>query len=225
MLKLANVDKDQEADVLAIVDRLALRRVRDDMDKTAAQGIPNIMMVPVHFSTLHRLGSRLSFVKLCSHLSGQQRKALSWEIVGSHIESWSLQLRSIIKPILPFGRAIFLRIANLQADFPGVRRNLPYLQAAGVNAVGVDVSTLRGPEAERLQLLEKVAELAERSGLRCYGHGFHSLSMTICAVCMGYQHVSGPAIAGPTQRPDGIRATEMENIYGRVLFKEAAQSE
>jgi hypothetical protein len=65
--------------------------------------------------------------------------------------------------------------------------------------------------------------LAEKSGLKCYGHGFHSLSMTICAVCMGYQHVTGLAIAAPTETPEGIRATQLENIYGRVLFKDAAQ--
>jgi hypothetical protein len=223
-LKLANVGKDQEADVFAIVDRLALRKVKEDLDVAVAKGIPNIIMVPVHFSTLHRHGSRISFMELCSQLPEKQRKVLSWEIVGSHHESWSLQLKSVIKPIIPFGRVIFLRIANLQTDFPGIRRNLPYLRAAGVLGVGVDISTLRGPEAEKLRLLENISELAEKTGLKCYGHGFHSLSMTISAVCMGYQNISGLAVAEPTQRPEGIRESEMENIYGRGLFKDAAQS-
>ena len=223
-LKLAGVGKDQEADVFAIVDRLALRKVKEDLDVAVAQGIPNIVMVPVQFSTLHRHSSRISLLELCSHLPEMQKNVLSWEIVGSHNESWSLQLKSVIKPIIPYGRAIFLRIANLQTDFSGVRRNLPYLRAAGVHAVGVDISTLHGSEADKLQLLDKLAELTEKSGLKCYGHGFHSLSMTICAVCMGYQSISGPAIAEPTQRPEGVRATEMENVYGRGLFKDVAQS-
>jgi len=60
------------------------------------------------------------------------------------------------------------------------------------------------------------------NGLKCYGHDFHSLSMTICALCMGYQDFLGPAIAGATPRPEGIRASEMGNIYGRGLFKGVA---
>jgi hypothetical protein len=224
-LKLKQMDKDQEADILAIIDRMAFRKVRSDLEVANTKGIPNIIMVPVHFSTMHRHGSRISFLELCSQVPDNRRKALSWEILGSHIESWSLQLKSVVKPIAPFGSAIFLRLPNLQEDFSGVRRNLPYLRTAGIHAVGVDVAALRGPESEKLRLLENIADLAEKSGLKCYGHGFHSLSMTICAVCMGYQHVTGLAIAAPTETPEGIRATQLENIYGRVLFKDAAQAD
>lgn len=210
-----------KAEVQKIVDRLTLRKVRDDLTKAIEAGSPNIMIAPVHFATLHHNASQISFLDLCRELSENHRRMLGWEIFGSHPESWSLQLKPVIEAIQPFGRAIFVKIDNTQADLPGLRRNLPYLQSAGVNAVCVDVSTLYGSEVEKLQFLEQLAEWAEQSGLKFYGHGFDTLSMTISAVCMGYYSVSGPAIAATTQRPVGVRKNKMENIYGRMLFHRA----
>jgi hypothetical protein len=210
-----------KAEVLKIVDRLTLRKVRDDLTKAIEANSPNIMIAPVHFATLHHNASQASFLDLCRELTEGHRRMLGWEIFGSHHESWSLQLKPVIEAIQPFGRAIFVKIDNMQGDLPGLRRNLPYLRSAGVNAVCVDVSTLYGSEVEKLQFLEQLAEWAEQSGLKFYGHGFDTLSMTISAVCMGYYSVSGPAIAAMTQRPVGVRKNKMENIYGRMLFHRA----
>ena len=220
-LKLKGLSRDQEADIHTFVDRCAVRRTRKDMDTATEKGLQSVIMVPVHYSTLQRHSSQVGFLELCSHLPVAQRMLLSWEILGAQVRSWRHQIKPTIEAIKPFGRAVFLRIGNLQGHFSAVQRNLPYLRGAGVHAVGVDIAGLHGREAEKLRLLEDLAELAEKSGLRCYGHGFQSLSMTICAVCMGYQNVSGPAIAGPTLRPAGIRATDMENIYGRGLYQRA----
>ena len=219
-LNLAAMDEDRQSDLLAIVDRMALQKVRDDLEKAAARGVLNVMMVPVHFTTLRKHGSQVSFLQLCSRIPEKQVKALSWEIIGSQAETWGLQLKSVVAQIEPFGRAIFQRLPRPQDDFATVQRNFASLRSAGVHAVGLDVAALRGSEAEKLHLLESIAELAEKHSLKCYGHGFDSLSMTICTVCMGYQHVSGPAVAAPTEVPEGIRATEMENIYGRALLSE-----
>lgn len=218
-LKLTGLARDQEADLYTTIDQLALQRTRKDMDAATENGVQSILMVPIHYSTLQRHSSQVRLLELCSHLSAAQRKLLGWEILGAQVRSWREQIAQAITHIKPFGRAIFLRIGNLQGNFSAVQRNLPHLRSAGVHAVGVDIAGLQGPESEKLKLLEDLAELADKSGLRCYGHGFESLSMTICAVCMGYQNVSGPAIAGPTVRPAGIRATDMENIYGRGLYQ------
>lgn len=214
-------DPDREADILAIVDRLTLRRVRDDLKKAMARREPNVVMVPVHFATLSRQGSRTSFVELCSNIPNELRNVLAWEILGSHVDSWSLQLDGVLAKLRPFGRGVFLRIDGAQDNFPQVRRNFPYLSGKGITAVGLDVAGMRGTEAERLKVLDQVSELASQNRLGYYGHGLASLSLTICAVCMGYQHVSGPAIAEATSEPLGIHPTAMEHIYGRAIFGSA----
>ena len=218
--ELKAMDEDRRSDLLALVDRLALRKARQDLEKTCAKGALNVIMIPVHFSTLWRYGNKFSFLELCSQMPAGKVKALSWEIVDAGPETWKWQLKEIVEMLLPFGSAVFLRLPNPIAEMPELHRNLPYLRAAGIHAVGLDVADLSGSETEKLQLLETTAELAEQSGLKCYGHGLDSLSIAICTVCMGYQHVSGQAIAAPTDKPAGIRATEMENIYSRALLKD-----
>ena len=99
-----------------------------------------------------------------------------------------------------------------------VRRNLRYLRAAEVQAIGLDVSTLGGTEVEMFRLLDEIAELAETNGMTCYGRGFRSLSMTISAVCMGYQLIAGQAVADPVSHPECLHTIAMEDIYGRDLF-------
>ncbi|WP_299615996.1 hypothetical protein [Pelagibius sp.] len=215
-------DRNQEAGILAVANRLALRKVRQDLAEAEAKGISNITMVPVHFSTLQRHRSREEYLKLCSYLPEDSRSGLCWEILGSHAQAWAQQMAAAIKPLKPFGRAVFLRISNLQTTIAEVRRNVHFLRPAGVNAIGVDVSTLRGTEAELLRLLEGIAELAEKNGLTSYGRGFESLSMTISAACMGYQLIAGPSIAEPVKRPECLQKTAMEDIYGRGLFAAAA---
>ncbi|WP_299615992.1 hypothetical protein [Pelagibius sp.] len=217
-LNINGMDSNQEASVLAVVDRLALRKVRRDLAEVAAKGISSITMVPIHLSTLLRHRSREDYLKLCSHLPDNARNALCWEIVDADARTWTPQMKAAIGPLKPFGRAVFLRIADPQANMPVVRRNLHCLRAAEVQAIGVDVSTLRGTEAEVFRLLEEIAELAETNGMTCYGRGFRSLSMTISAVCMGYQLIAGQAIADPVPHPECLHTTAMEDIYGRDLF-------
>lgn len=220
-LNINGMDSNQEASVLAVVDRLALRKVRRDLAEVAAKGISSITMVPIHLSTLLKHRSREDYLKLCSHLPDNARNAICWEIVDAHARAWTPQMKAAIGPLKPFGRAVFLRIADPQANMTTVRRNLHCLRAAEIQAIGLDVSKLRGTEAEVFRLLEEIAELAETNGMTCYGRGFRSLSMTISAVCMGYQLITGQAIADPVPHPECLHTTAMEDIYGRDLFAAA----
>lgn len=217
-IQAADLGKHRDGDVLPILDRLTLRKAQESLTRANEAGAANIVVVPVHFSTLSRLGSQMSFSDLCRNLPDKQRKTLGWEILRSHHDSWRLHIKSAIRPLLPFGRAVLLRIDNLQFDPEGVRRNLQFLRLAGVHGVGLDLSTLHGSEAEKLRALEQLASWSEQDGLKCYGHGFQTLSMTISAVCMGYYSISGPAIGENTPEPVGVRAFKMANIYGRILF-------
>ncbi len=207
-----------DEDFLAVVDRLVLYRAREDLRIAASQGRMNVVGVPVHFSTFKRPFNRNRFLELCWNIPEEHRNLLVWEIRGAHVDTWSMQLRDVVKQIERFSRAVFLRIDNTPESFRQIRNNLHYLAKMGVHTVGLDVSAVESSEAEKLSFLENLIEVANDSDLRCYGHGFDSLSLTMCAVCMGFQHVSGPAVAETVAQPRGIQKTAMENIYKRMLL-------
>jgi len=212
--------REYEADFYAVVDRLTLRRARSDLQQSVKDGHVHIIAVPVHFSTLQRHRSREQFVEICSNIPEELRKFLIWEILGAHIDSWSLQLDGALTPIRGFGRTAFLRLQDVQENYQQIRRSLKYLRPAGVQQVGIDISRLEGQEAAQLQLLERLIVDTKSDRLTCYGHGFQSLSMTICVACLGFQHVSGSAISAPCDRPEGIKPTAMESIYASIVAAE-----
>ena len=217
---IQSMPADYQTDFFAIIDRMALRDARQKIKAGCEQGSKSIVVVPVHFSTLHRLGSRRYITELCANMPADHRKQLVWEILGANYETWRNHLPVVTKSIAEFGRAVFLRLHQAHNRFPEVSHCLRYLPAAGISQVGVDVRSLRGAEADSLDLLEQITIATKKSGLQCYGLGFESLSMTICASCLGFQHVSGPAIAEPVTKPDGIQTTAMEAIYGRFAKSE-----
>ena len=214
---LERMPADYRSDLFAVVDRLALRDARQKIRTSLDQGSKSIVVVPIHFSTLHRLGSRRRIVELCGSMPDEHRKLLVWEILGANYEIWRGQLPAVTRPIQEFGRTVFLRLHQAHNRMSEIQRSLGYLAAEGIHQVGLDVGTLRGSEAENLDLLESLTVAAKKANLECYGLGFASVSMTICASCLGFQHVAGPAIAAPVTQPDGIHTTAMESIYGQII--------
>lgn len=206
-----------EAEILGIIDRLTLRRARQDLQESHALAHLNIVAVPIHFSTLDRHGSRRRMVELCSNIPEELRNLLIWEIRGAHVDTWGSRLAEIAGPIQQFGRAVFLQLDGAQDNYHEIRRNLRHLRPAGIREIGLDVRRLPGPETVQFGFLERLAADATAHGLRCYGHGFESMSLTICAVGLGFQHVSGPAVAEPTARPAGIQPTSLDAIYSRTI--------
>lgn len=98
------------------------------------------------------------------------------------------------------------------------------MREAGVDAVGIDAAAIQGSDSEKLDIIEIIAELAEENELQCYGYGFDSVSMTTCAVCTGVQHISGAVITAPTEKPQGFREIDLEQICDSVLSNGAAPS-
>jgi len=209
---------DVAEDINSVVDRLGFRMTCGHLQKVIREGTPAAVIVPIHMSTLRRMGTRRRLLAVVSSIPQPLRGLIIWEIVGAHVDSWSLQLGPVVASLKPFGRAVFLRLENVQACFTEIRRNLRYLKAAGVDEIGLDVSEIEGEEKEIIRLLESLVVNAARSELRCYGQGFSSLSLIICAACIGYQHISGPLVAGPLREPDGIRTMTIKMLYRRLVF-------
>lgn len=204
-------------ELLAVADQQALRRAWNDLELAQSDGSSSVVVVPVHFSTLQQIVTQDRLVDLCRHIPPHLRNRLIWEIVGADVENWALQLSELVRIITPFGKAVFLRLEKPQADLEKIAQDLHRLASTDIRSVGVHVAELSGSETEKLGLLDALIDLADRHGLKCYGLGLDSLSLTMCAVCMGYQHVSGSAVGEPVSKPGGIQSTALVNIYSRIL--------
>lgn len=205
-----------EYDIKAIIDRMTLRKVRQDLRKASAEGRSNVVLIPVHLSSLQRHVTRNQILEMCNNIPEETRKFIVWEILDAPAESWRRQLPESIAALRRFGRACFLRLPESVRRYPESLRSLHHVKAAGVRNIGIDIHALNWDEAEALSLLEHLVGAADGEGLKCYGLGFQSMSMTVCAICMGFEHVAGQSIAEPTSEPGGVKPVTLDAIYGRI---------
>ena len=119
-------------------------------------------------------------------------------------------LFSMVSTLRPYGRAIFLRSRLAEADF-----GIP--AAVGVHSIGIDIAAIAEPEAEIASRLEKFAENAHRSGLRCHVHGLSTSSLSLAAVSSGFDYLAGDAIAPCADAPWGVQPFDAESLFLRRL--------
>jgi hypothetical protein len=212
---LSILKDDIDIELVNIIDKILCRKANQDLKESVLEGGISIISVPVHYSTFAKLGSQREFQNLCQHIPRELRKLWLWEIVKAPIDSWRSHLHPAVATVKPFGRMIFVRADLFRTGFSDVMRNLRHLRSAGVHAVGLDLSDLSAPESMLIELLEEFAAGTRRYGLKCYAHGLASMSLITAAVCAGYDHLSGQAIAKPVDSLQGIRPTPVQTIYLR----------
>ena len=210
---LSILKDDTDIELANIIDKILCRKANQDLKESVLEGGINIVSVPVHYSTFAKLGSQREFQILCQHIPPELRNLWLWEIVKAPIDSWRSHLPPAVAAVKPFGRMILVRADLFRTDFSDVVRNLRHLRSAGVYAVGFDLSDLSAPESMLIELLEQFADGTRKHGLKCYAHGLTSMSLITAAVCAGYDHLSGQAIAEPVDSLQGIRPTPVQAMY------------
>ncbi len=210
------------ADFLAIRDMLSVcdvvEKSRDGSIAKASGGIA----IPLHMSTLTRQQSANHFCNLLKDIRQPLTKSLLWELVDVAIEKEPKNLARAVNVLRELGRVVLVRLKKPQLLSSNQSQLVDLIRAAGIRWIGIDVEDLEGSEKEKLDLLDRLAALTLEREMNCYGHGFDSMSMMICAASMGYQHLSGTAVSEPLPKPAGFKAKALEAIYGRMLEKKPA---
>lgn len=201
-------------ELVELVDRSVLRKVKQDLQEQRAAGSRRIIGVPVHYSTLYSRAC-YPYLELCRSIPNEWRKTLIWEAVKAPIWTWESNLFGILGPLKAIGRVLFLRVDPSGSTFSDVLRNLRHAQAAGVHAVGLDLDDFTGTTAELIQKMEKLASNAKYSNLRTYVYGVSSHELLSAAVNAGIDFVSGNAIAGSA----GVRAASSEKLEAALPRK------
>lgn len=207
--------KGAPAEIVNTIDKILVRKIKQELQESCLAGVINIVGVPIHYSTLEGIGSRRDFQYMCHTIPEDFRNRLVWEIVKAPLESWRSRLPEAIAAARPFGRAVFLRVDLFRISFSDMMHNLKHLRPAGVQAVGFDVTTVPASQSGVIEMLEQLAAGAKEHGLKCYAHGLGSMSLVTAAVCAGLDHVSGEVVAEETDAIHDISPTTAEAIYLR----------
>lgn len=209
--------REPDLTLLGQLDRTVLRRAVVDLEAAAQMQMASAVCVPVHFSALASAATRREFMSFCNSISPKIRSMLVWEIVDVPAGLWENSIFSIVSMLKPFSRAIFIRRAIDESDF-GV------LGAVGLHSVGLDLRCLANTETQILPLLNRFADRAHRSGLRCHVHGLTTSSLCLLAISAGFDYVSGPEVCESTETPWGILPFDAERLFLRK-FASSIQSE
>ncbi|CAK0768129.1 hypothetical protein WCLP8_410008 [uncultured Gammaproteobacteria bacterium] len=203
---------DGEVDETTIValDRLVLRKTLQDIHILLKGDRRNIIVVPVHFTTLALSRGRRDYLGICAQIRPEHQSYLVWELIYPHIGIANTPLHQAIAVLKPHARAILLRVDIGYPQFDD-------LAAAGVYAVGADLPHQSRREGETIRKMEAFKIRAERGGLKAYLHDVGSLSLATAAVCAGFDHIDGAIIAAPIDNPEGIRSYKIESLYAHVF--------
>lgn len=187
-----------------------LRRMLADIDRTTRREGAGAVCIPAHPAILSDAASRGAFVAACETIAPALRGTLLWEISCAPGDISERMLFSMVSTLKPYGRAIFLRSRLAETDF-----GIP--AAVGVHSIGIDLGAIAEPEAEIAVRLEKFADNAHRSGLRCHVHGLPTSSLSLAAVSSGFDYLAGDAIAACADAPWGVQPFDAESLFLRRL--------
>ncbi len=195
------------------LDILTLQKVIGDLKALAEKNRRLLVGLPVRFRTLDApLAQRTRLIDVLHTVPDELRRLLIAEIVEVPDGTPGIRLLDIVETIKPFTRAVYLQ-TNLGL------RNFSRLGEMRIFAVGLDTHRLEMDEGDCIEALQDFAEAANALGLRTYIHGLRSLSLTVAAVCAGFDYVGGDTVASIIDAPETMYRYRFED-----LFRELAES-
>ena len=203
-------DEKIDETVIASLDRLVLRKALQDIHLLIKSGRPNNIVVPVHYPTLMSSRARQEYLGCAAQVRPELLTYLIWELTDTLLGMSNQPARQAAALLKPYGRAILLRV-RLED------RHFDELAGAGIYAIGASLVGTVGGEAKVIHMAETFKARAERSGLRAYLHGVRSLSLATAAVCAGFEHIDGDAIAQAIGNPLAIQSYRIESPYAHIL--------
>lgn len=185
-----------EPGAIAIFDQLLLRRAIVDLVDCCNMDMLNVVIVPVHYSTLNITSYRQAYVDICSTIPKSMRKLVAWEITQSGFQNWHSQLINAVSAVKRFGRMVCLEVDVMNPQFTD-------LKAIGVDAVGFTwTSGSMSQEAAKSKLMN-FGKKASQDGLRSYMMGVSTTALYEAAEAGKIDFIGGDAIAEGVKQPQG----------------------
>lgn len=183
----AIADPDQMVDTLAEMDRFALARAMEVMDRCGTAGDVAAILVPVGYQTLARSASRREYLNLLSSLSEVYAPFVKLEV--TNIPS---------RPDVDELNQLLLTLGAVRPDLTlQVNGNATYLSAldpAPLWGLSCNLSSGQLHDPTQRAAASSFMAFARNNGLRTLAHGANTIDLALAAVDSGFNHVSGTAI-------------------------------
>ncbi len=185
-----------EPSAIATFDQLLLRRAIVDLVDCVNLDMLNVIIVPVHFSTLNVTSYRSAYVDICATIPKSMRDLISFEITQSGVQNWHSQLINAISGVKRFARMVCLEMDINSPQFTD-------LKAIGVDCVGFTWKTgSMSVDAARTKFMN-FGKRASQEGLRTYMMGTSTTALYDAAVAANIDFIGGEAIAEGVKQPQG----------------------
>lgn len=199
---------EDDENLIASVDRLILMKASADIQRAVESNHKNIIIVPVHFSTLSTPKNRRDYVQNCTTLREDCRQYLVFELIYPFVGVSNLPIVNAMAIVKPFCRAIVLRVG---IDYP----QFADLGAAGLYSAGTDLAECALGETELAAKINIFKTRTERSRLRSHLYGAGTLAIAVTAIGAGFDFLGRSAVAAPLDSLDGMQRFNLENLYHR----------
>jgi len=210
-------DDDFVACTAANADLPTLVHAAAELERTRTHGLPVMVTVPLHFSTMTRSADRQPYLAQCARLQEGDRRHLLFELDGCDETVPQTRLMELIGALTPYGRAVVLRVPLSRRRFAGIR------EARGF-AVAADCSGLRDGDPRALEQMRAFTLAANAAGLRCAGHGLATPALTALAIAAGFDFVDSDAIGPAAEQAGAARRFQTRELYNQGDGPRAARA-
>ncbi|MDO8605836.1 MAG: hypothetical protein Q7R40_04815 [Phaeospirillum sp.] len=203
---------DISPQLVAEIDRLGLVRVSGDIQSLAANDQRALVSAPVHFETLATLRLRKDYLAVCANLPTIVRRHLILELVGLPDGTPEGRVIELLNVVRQFCLAINVRVRLTETRFAA-------LVGARVHAVGaaLDEKEEEGDEGDLFRRMNDFTTSAEKANLKTYLHGSPSRSLSVAALCSGFDYVAGDGLATAVGTPDPAYRFNAIDLYSALL--------
>lgn len=195
---IEELPEEFEPATIAALDRLLLQRAIADLLDCRDNGLLNIIIIPVHFSTLNISTHRQAYVRICSRIPKDMRKLIMWEIINSGAGLWHSQLQNAVSAVKRFGRLVALEVDSKNPRFTD-------LKAIGMDVVGFNCQKMGISDRDLQARLPIFIKRAVQEGLRSYAFGIEAKPLLFAALKANFDFVAGATVASNVQHPEGVK--------------------
>ncbi len=208
---IEELPEELEPSTIAGFDRLLLRRAIVDLLDSRDKGLLNIIIIPVHFSTLNISSQRQAYVRICAGIPKDMRKLIMWEIISSGAGLWHSQLQNAVSAVKRFGRLVALEMDSKNPRFTD-------LKAIGMDVVGFNCQAMEISSGDARTRFANFRKRADQVGLRSYAFGIQSKPIFSAVLNAEFDFVAGTFVAENVPHPKG--AYEYDGLAGKNSPKE-----
>jgi hypothetical protein len=169
------------------LDKVLLRKTAEAVTAASDPEHRAFAVTSLHARTVGDDQTAAEFYASCEEVPEELRKRLMFEIVDVDALCDTDEGLAIARKLAGLGAGVFGRTSIEKLTHK-------YFTLMGLTAVGFDLADDKHSEAELMQLMEGVAEAAEKSKLSCYARGVTSISLTSAAVAAGFLYIEGGVV-------------------------------